>query len=88
MRILDYKMYVYQGSYTYRAHVRDELGETTGRMMEETATFMDRVVARNHAVADAWIKERHNSKYQRHKDFEVRLIEVMDAPHLLIEYTG
>lgn len=88
MRILDYKMYTYVVSYVYRAHVRDDLGETTGRMMTITTTLTEKVVACSRAMADAWIRERHNASYLNHKDFEFRLIEEQSAPHLLIEYAA
>ena len=88
MIIRDYTMYTYTVSYVYRAHVRDELGETTGEMKDVSTGFFVKVVARSRAMADAWVQERHNAEYQSHKDFTLTLIEESEAPHLLIEFTG
>lgn len=88
MRINDYKMFTYVVTYTARAHVRDELGETTGQMTAQKVQVHFKVVARSRAVADAWVKERHNAGYQGHKDFTFHCTAVEEAPNLLIEYAG
>ncbi len=88
MRMLDYKMYTFEGSYTFRDHVRDSLGETTGQMVDALATFAVMVVARTYAMAELWIEQRYNASHQNRKDFDFRLINTQPAPHLLIEWTG
>ena len=86
MKLNDYKMYTFEGGYTYRARVRDELGETTGQMVDTPATFAITVVARTHAMAELWIEQRYNASHQKHKDFDLRLVNTQPAPQMLIEW--
>ena len=88
MRIFDYKMYTYRVTYTYRAHVRDELGETTGQMTGAKAEHVFKVVARSRLLAAAWVQDRYNNEFQNHDDFTVTMLDEEAAPHLLIEFTG
>lgn len=82
----NYKMFTYEGGYTYPAHVRDEVyQEPTGHMVDTPTTFKDSVVARTRALADAWIEEHHNPGYLSHTNFEYRLIDEQPAPYMLIE---
>ncbi len=81
----DYRMYTYEGGYTYRAQVRDSFGETTGMMKDANTTFKEMVVARSRTMADAWIEQRHNASYQDHTNFEYSLIDKQQAPHMLME---
>ena len=81
----DYRMYTYEGGYTYQAQVRDSLGDSIGRLQDAHATFKVSVVARSRELADAWIEQRHNASYQDHTNFEYSLIDEQQAPHMLME---
>lgn len=88
MILNDYRMYTFEGGYTYRDHVRDDLGETTGQMIDRPTTFAIMVVARTYGMAELWIEQRYNASHQNHKDFDFRLTNTQPAPQMLIEWTA